>query len=146
MSTRVVACCDESNRHHDKSRVRFDFIFKKFHRLQEKRPGNDSNGFGKLIGRSFLEKYETIGRGSFLGSNRHFATRLPNKNDEIMGFWQISIIFFKKMAGFKTSRKWRHVIHDHHEASLRRSKTFRSASGEFGVNVPFKTPPLKWPT
>ena len=89
MSTRVVAFYDESNRHHDKNRVRFDSIFKKIRLHQENRPGNDSNGFGKLMGHSFQEKYETMCAGSILGSNGHFSMRPPGENDEIMEFFWI---------------------------------------------------------
>ena len=44
---------------------------------------------------------------------------------------------------FKSLPKCWHATHDRYEAFLRRSKTFLSIGGDFGVSVPVKTAPLK---
>ena len=56
--TRGVACCDESNRHRNSTRVNFRYRCKKF----PSSIGNGyefySNGFGQLNACIFQEKYE----------------------------------------------------------------------------------------
>ena len=138
LPTRGVVCCDESNRHHEKRRVRFELIFKKFGRPQENRPENDSNGFGKLIACSFQEKSEKIDNGTHLTPNGQFRTRPPKNLLQLWDFGRFSSSLQRKMVEFKSCLNCWHATHIQYKAFLRRSKAFLSIRGEFGVNVPFK--------
>ena len=81
-----VACCDESTRHHDEKCVKWMTILKKIERPGEKRSGNDSNGFGKLIACSFQKNCEIIDIGSVLGSNDHFTRRCSENSSQLWNF------------------------------------------------------------
>ena len=57
---------------------------------------------------------------------------------KLWDFPRFSFVLQRKMVEFKSLPKCWHAIHDRYEASLRRSKTFISISGDFGDNVPVK--------
>jgi hypothetical protein len=61
---------------------------------------------------------------------------------KLWDFPRFSFVLQRKMVEFKSLPKCWHAIHDRYEASLRRSKTFISISGDFADNVPVKTAPL----
>ena len=139
----VVACYDESTRHHDKKCVNLITIFKKIEVRGQKRSRNKLNGYGKLIACSSQEKSEKIDIGTHLGPNGQFRTRPPKNLLQLWDFGRFSSSLQRKMVEFKSCLNCWHATHIQYKAFLRRSKAFLSIRGEFGVNVPFKTAPLK---
>ena len=138
----MVACCDESNRHHDNTRVNFRSRYKKLPSSRRNGHGFYSNGFGQLIACIFQEKYETIDRETILAPKRYFGTIPPIKTMKLWDFVRFSFVLQRKMVKFKSLPKCWHATYDRYEAFLRRSKTFLSIGGDFGVSVPVKTAPL----
>ena len=134
-------CCDESNRHHDRTRVKLISILQKLHLRDRNSHGNDSNGFGKLIACSLWEKYDFFDFRLIWVPNYHFTIRAPIKTMKLWDFRRFSIVLQRKMVIFKSPLKCWHATHEHYEAFLRRSKTFVSIGGDFGVRVQGKEEP-----